>query len=151
VESDSLTSNLVSRLREASGFGFIDAVPSTQYLLKDAADEIERLTAALAEKESPSFMYSTSFCEKHKNMPWTMTVKASCAPVRTVCPICEPPRPPDETAAVQVEDNHYRAALLVEIVSDTAEKVEKHRETLAEWLLDQDTEDTMVTVHKARR
>ena len=43
------------------------------------------------------FMYSTSYCEKHKNMPWSMTVLATTVPRRVVCPICEPP---DKTSPV---------------------------------------------------
>lgn len=37
-------------------------------------------------------MVCLSPCEKHRGLPFQMTISAPAAPMRTVCPICTPPR-----------------------------------------------------------
>lgn len=53
-------------------------------LAREAADELERQAARIAELERPT-VYAP--CEQHKGMGFTLTVTVG-QPARTVCPLC---------------------------------------------------------------
>jgi hypothetical protein len=77
---------------EPRGVGF--AAIACFHKQEDAMDFLAN--AARIRQPEPMVCYSP--CDKHRGLSFTMTI-GYAPPIKTVCPICEPPRSPEEPSA----------------------------------------------------